>query len=213
MESSTPSRDTARAMSEENQVTLRSGDRVLIRPIRPEDKDTLVDGFRRLTPESRYRRFFSPMPELGASQLRYLTEVDHSRHEALVALDPSSGEGLGVARFVRWSTDPRAAEVAVALDSWQGRGLGTALLEGLSERAREEGVERFTASVLADNSPMLELFRELGDTEVVDREAGVVELQIELRGSGVPGGLSHAVRAAALGELTVEPRHPVHPPE
>lgn len=196
------------------QVTLRSGDRVLIRPIRREDKDGLLDGFERLSPESRYRRFFSPMNELGAGQVRYLTEVDHRTHEALIATDPSSGEWLGVARFVRSSTDPRAAEVAIAvIDSWQGRGLGTALLEALAARAPEEGVERFTASVLADNSPMLELFRHLGDTEVVDRAAGVVELQIELRGPGVPAGLSQTVRAAAHGGLTVEPRHPVHPTE
>ncbi|MGA8927580.1 MAG: GNAT family N-acetyltransferase [Solirubrobacterales bacterium] len=195
-------------------MTLRSGERVLIRPIEPKDKDTLVDGFRRLGPESRYRRFFSPMVELGSRQLRYLTEVDHRTHEALIATDPSSGEGLGVARFVRSSTDPRAAEVAVVvIDSWQGRGLGTALLEGLAGRALEEGVERFTASVLADNSPMLELLRELGDIEVLDREPGVVELQIELRGPGVPAALSQTVRAAARGGLTVEPRHPVHPAE
>jgi protein lysine acetyltransferase len=55
---------------------------------------------------------------------------------------------------VRSSTDPRVAEVAVAVvDSWQGRGLGTALLDAIAARAREEGVERFTASVLANNSP------------------------------------------------------------
>ncbi|MGE5407233.1 MAG: N-acetyltransferase family protein, partial [Syntrophothermus sp.] len=171
-------------------VALRSGDRVLIRPIRQQDKALLLDGFRRLTPRSRYRRFFSPMKELGAREVRYLTEVDHRVHEALVATDPSGGEGLGVARFIRSDSDPRSAEVAVAVvDTWQGRGLGTALLEALAARAREEGVERFTASVLADNSPMLELLRGLGDTEVLDREGGVLELRIELRDSGVPAGL------------------------
>lgn len=195
-------------------VTLRSGDRVLIRPIRREDKAVLLDGFRRLTPQSRYRRFFSPMKELGPREVRYLTEVDHRAHEALVATDPSSGEGLGVARFIRSDSDPRSAEVAVAVvDGWQGRGLGSALLEALAARAREERVERFTASVLADNSPMLELLRGLGDTEVIDREGGVVELQIELRGGGVPAGLSQTVRAAASGKLTIRPRHPVHPTE
>lgn len=193
-------------------VTLRSGDRVLIRPIRREDKAVLLDGFRRLTPESRYRRFFSPMKELGVREVRYLTEVDHRAHEALVATDPSGGEGLGVARFIRSDADPRSAEVAVAVvDGWQGRGLGSALLEALAARAREERVERFTASVLADNSPMLELLRGLGDTEVIDREGGVVELQIELRGGGVPAGLSGTVRAAASGGLTIRPHHPVHP--
>jgi len=141
----------------------------------------LLDGLHRLTPESRYRRFFSPMPELSARQLRYLTEVDHRIHEALVAIDPSTGEGIGVARFIRSPTDPRIAEVAVAVvDNWQGRGVGTALLEALAVRGREEGVERFTASVLARNSTMLELLRQLGDTTVLDRAGAVVDLQIEL---------------------------------
>jgi len=188
---------------------LRGGERVLIRPIRREDKQTLLDGLHRLTPESRYRRFFSPMPDLSARQLRYLTEVDHHAHEALIASDPSTGEGIGVARFIRSATDPAVAEVAIAvLDDWQGHGLGTALLEALAARAREEGVEYFTASVLTQNSAMLDLLRRLGDTTVVDRAAGVVELQTALRNAGVPTGLAHAMRAAARGELAAEPQHP-----
>ena len=188
---------------------LRGGERVLIRPIRREDKQTLLDGLHRLTPESRYRRFFSPMPDLSARQLRYLTEVDHHAHEALIASDPSTGEGIGVARFIRSATDPAVAEVAIAvLDDWQGHGLGTALLEALAARAREEGVEHFTASVLTQNSAMLDLLRRLGDTTVVDRAAGVVELQTALRNAGVPTGLAHAMRAAARGELAAEPQHP-----
>jgi RimJ/RimL family protein N-acetyltransferase len=162
-------------------VALESRDRVLIRPIREEDKQSLVEGFQRLSAESRYRRFFSPVHELSAHQLRYLTEVDHHAHEALLATDPSTGEGLGVARFIRSTTDPRVAEVAVAVgDSWQGRGLGTALLEALAARAREEGVDRFTGSVLAGNSPMLRLLRRLGPSAALDRAGGVVEFEIDL---------------------------------
>ena len=188
---------------------LKGGERVLIRPIGREDRQTLLDGLHRLTPESRYRRFFSPMPDLSARQLRYLTEVDHHTHEALIASDPSTGEGIGVARFIRSAADPAVAEVAIAvLDDWQGHGLGTALLEALAARAREDGVEHFTASVLTQNSAMLDLLRRLGDTTVVDRAAGVVELQTALRNAGVPAGLAHAMRAAARGELAAEPQHP-----
>lgn len=142
-----------------------------------------------------YRRFLAPTPKLSAAQLRYLSEVDHRAHEALVAIDPSTGEGIGVARFVRSSGNGSDAEAAVAvIDPWQDRGVGTALLEALAARGREEGVKRFTASVLASNSPMLEPLRHSGDTTVVDRAAGVVELQIELRDAGVPHGLAHTVR-------------------
>jgi RimJ/RimL family protein N-acetyltransferase len=146
----------ARLGSVTSEATLRTGDPVLIRPIRPSDKSLLIDGLQRLSPESRYRRFFSPVPKLGASQLRYLTEVDHHAHEALVALDPRTGAGVGVAGFIRSSADPAVAEIAIAVvDDWQGRGLGTELLHELAARAREEGVRRVSAFVLERNPPML----------------------------------------------------------
>jgi GNAT superfamily N-acetyltransferase len=139
------------------EVTLRTGERVLIRPVRPSDKSLLTDGLERMSTESRYRRFFSPVEHLGTSELRYLTEVDHHRHEALVAVEPETGAAVGVARFVRTEDDSTTAEPAIAVvDDWHRRGLGTELLVQLAERAREEGVTRFSASVLAANSPMLD---------------------------------------------------------
>ena len=117
-----------------------------------------------------------------------------------------------MARFIRSTTDRTAAEAAVAVvDDWQGRGLGTALLKALAARAREEGVERFTASVLAGNSPMLELVRRLSDTAVIDGTGTVAEVQVRLRRRGMPAALSHAIRLAAGGEVEVEPRHPAAP--
>ena len=167
------------------ETTLRSGHRILIRPIGSQDKDGLQEGLHELTPESRYRRSLAPTPELSAAQLRYLTEVDHRNHEALLAFDADTREGIGVARFIRSATEPTAAEIAVAvLDTWHGRGVGTALLEALVAGAREERVERFTASVLAENSPMLDLLRQLGDVTVVDRGAGYVDLRVALAADG-----------------------------
>ena len=158
-----------------------SGDEVLIRPIRPDDKARLLDAFERLSPESRYRRFLFPIRRLPAAQLRYLTEVDHHAHEALQGVDPLTDEGVGVARFVRSPGDPTVAEVAVTVvDDWQGRGLGTALLHDLAARAREEGIERFSGSVLAENEPMIELLRGLGDVRTTGCDHGVVELLIDL---------------------------------
>jgi GNAT superfamily N-acetyltransferase len=182
---------------------------VLVRPIRASDKKRLLEGFHRMSPESRYRRFFSPLHDLGAGQLRYLTEVDHHTHEALAALDATDGEPLGVARFIRDKDDPRVAEVAVAVvDEWQGRGLGTELLRGLAARAREEGVEQFSAFVLQENRPMLELLEEVGDVRVVSRENGVVELLTDVPAEGTPAAIGGTVRAVARGHVSVDPRHP-----
>ena len=67
-------------------VRLRDGKSVSLRPIEPGDRERLRRAFDRLGPESRYRRFFSPVDHLTESQLDYLTQVDHHDHEALVAL-------------------------------------------------------------------------------------------------------------------------------
>jgi RimJ/RimL family protein N-acetyltransferase len=154
---------------------LRNGEEILIRPIRAEDRDELAAGMERLSPESRYRRFFTPTAGLSAAALDYLTEVDHHDHEALVAVEPATGHGIGVARFVRSTEDPARAEVAVALaDSWHNRGVATALLDRLTQRARDEGVRRFSAEILADNEPMLELIDELGEVTMRHLEHGSV---------------------------------------
>ncbi len=79
-------------------VTLRDGARVTLRPITSDDKDRLREAFERLGEESRYRRFFSPMRTLSPATLRYLTEIDHHDHEALVAQEATTGECLGVTR-------------------------------------------------------------------------------------------------------------------
>ncbi len=116
---------------------------VEIRPIEPEDKDALASGFDRLSERSRYRRFLSPRGPLTDAELRYFTEVDHHDHEALVAVDPETGEGVGVARYIRSHEDRRIAELAVAVaDDWQGRGVGTLLTAELATRARDEGISR-----------------------------------------------------------------------
>jgi GNAT superfamily N-acetyltransferase len=113
--------------------------------------------------------------------LGFLTEVDHRDHEALLALDAVRGELVGVARFVRLESDPTSAEVAVTVvDDWQGQGLGTALLDALAERAREEGVTRFTGVALAQNRDVLGLLGKLGAVRVVGRGPGTVELAVDL---------------------------------
>jgi RimJ/RimL family protein N-acetyltransferase len=190
-------------------ATLRDGSRIEMRPIRPSDKERLATGFERLSPEARYRRFFAPLTRLSSTDLRYLTEVDHSDHEAIVALDPRDGEIVGVARYVR-TDQPDAAEVAVTvLDGWHGRGVATAVLERLVARAREEGIERFLALVLSDNADAIELFRHLGAGEPTPEQSrsGNVELVIELpEQDRVPGTtLGRALRHAARGEIVMNP--------
>jgi GNAT superfamily N-acetyltransferase len=161
-------------------ISLGDGARVIIRPIAPDDKPLLRDALERLSPDSRYRRFFRPLSDLSPAELRFLTEVDHHDHEALIATDLDGEHALGVARFVRDPKDGDSAEAAVAVvDEWQGRGLGRALLERLADRARDEHVRSFTALVQGDNRRALTVLRKLGSTQ--SRHVGSeVELDIAL---------------------------------
>src|SRR4051812_21402553 len=100
-------------------VRLAAGSPVPIRPIQPEDRDALAAAFERLSPQSRYRRFFAPVPKLSRRALDYLTVVDHRDHEALVAV-AEDGEGIGVARFVRTAAE-EAEPAGVLAGHRQGR--------------------------------------------------------------------------------------------
>jgi RimJ/RimL family protein N-acetyltransferase len=177
--------------------------RVEIRPIEPADKEALASGFDRLSERSRYRRFLSPRGPLTDSELRYFTEVDHHDHEALVAVVPETGEGVGVARFIRSSEEPHVAELAVAVaDDWQGQGVGSLLTAELAKRAREEGVTCFTALALAENDAMLGLLQELGKVRTGPTRLGTVELAVDLPDEGL-SHLRRLLRAVARGDITV----------
>ena len=161
-------------------MVLRDGSAVLIRQVHSADAPLLADGFTRLSDASRQMRFLTRKKELSPAELRYFTDVDHHDHEALGALDHAGGRGVGIARYVRDAEDPHAAEIAVTIiDDWQGRGLGTELLAQLSDRARQEGIRRFTALVAADNKAMAGLLRNVS-AELVRRGPGTVEYEIAL---------------------------------
>jgi nucleotide-binding universal stress UspA family protein/GNAT superfamily N-acetyltransferase len=182
------------------ELTLADGARIAIRPIAPEDRDELAAGFERLSPESRYRRFFGPMKELSPRDLDRLTRVDHRDHEALVALDAATGHGVAVARYVR--TAPEEAEPAVVVaDDWQRRGVASALLERLAARARAEGIVTFRAPVLAQNASAIGLLKRLGESEMT-RMGREVELAIDLTPAEAPDrDLFDVLREVAAGAL------------
>ena len=167
-------------------MALRDGSKVVIRQVSRDDAPLLADGFARLSPQSRRLRFLYRKDELTPAELRYLTDIDHHDHEALGALDHPGGRGIGVARYVRDTADPHAAEIAVTIvDDWQGRGLGTELLARLSGRARAEGIRRFTALVSADNTAMAALLRR-ASADPIHREHGTVEYEIPLAPAAEP---------------------------
>jgi GNAT superfamily N-acetyltransferase len=181
-------------------VRLRDGGEVLVRPVRAEDKPLFVAGFERFGSESRYLRFMGIKQRLSTDELAFFTEIDHRDHDAVGALDPATGEGLGVARAVRLPDRPQVAEAAVAvIDAWQGRGLGGVLLRALTARAIEHGIGCFTASLFTVNTSMLQLFERLGPVHVRSAMGGSMQIDVELPVDG--DALRVALRSAATGHV------------
>jgi RimJ/RimL family protein N-acetyltransferase len=188
------------------QVELRDGRSVLIRPIAADDKELLADAFRQMSDESRQRRFLTPATELSPEDLHYLTEVDHRRHEAMVAIEPVDGRIVGSARYVQVPRERETAEVAVAVvDEWQRRGVATALLGALSRRARDNGVEYFRAYVAAENSVVVDALERAGALRTAS-EGAELEFKVDVPQDGLGERLRAALRAAAAGQLRLAER-------
>ncbi|MBU7580354.1 MAG: N-acetyltransferase [Porphyrobacter sp.] len=153
-----------------------------IRRVRREDEARLREGIARLSPQSRYLRFFSGMREAPPQVLRALATPDGHDHLAWGALrsDLPDTPALGVVHAFRDADDPDAAEFSVAVvDEYHGRGLARLLTAVLLLDCAREGYEHFTVHVLPENRPALALARSLG-AKGVAYEGGVSELSIDI---------------------------------
>ncbi len=149
---------------------LADGTVVSIRPITPADAFRLRRMFDRLSPESIYHRFFSPVPLARRATLLHLAGVDHELHESLVA--QCGDEIVGVARF-DGRRDETDAEVAVIVeDALQGRGLGTLLLRRLARIGAKRGLLAFRAVMLGENRAALRFLRRLSPDADVRFDGG-----------------------------------------
>jgi GNAT superfamily N-acetyltransferase len=154
-------------------LTLRDGSTVLVRPLEPADASLVEHGFERLSAVNRYRQFIFDRPDLNE-----LTTID-ADHFALGAIDPATGAGVGLARYVRDRRDRARAVVAVVVvDDWQGRGLATRLLRSLVTRARASGVEHLEAHMIIGDVSSQRMFESVGQVETVERSAGVVDVTV-----------------------------------
>ena len=164
------------------QRVLDDGSTVTYRPIQPADKSKLLDGFRRLSPQSKHRRFLTPLKDLSEERLRFLTELDFVNHVAYVAelSDKAGRPGVAVGRWVRDGAEPDTAEMAVTVaDQYQGERIGGDLIHLLAWSAVLRGIRILTALVLSDNKPMLALLEEAGARRV-SHFVGTVQFAFDL---------------------------------
>jgi acetate---CoA ligase (ADP-forming) len=180
-------------------VVLRDGTVASIRVASDQDGEALRRFFHELSPESRRRRFFT-LAEPSSAIIRRLADAHDpdrgltlivDRHVDNEADEPSGGNVRPIATASYLAVNDRVAEVAFAVDDrFQGKGLASMLLERLAVIASKHGFDRFQASTLIDNAPMLEVFRDSGFEIRSKSSAGSVELQLTLAPS------AEGVRAA-----------------
>jgi len=141
-------------------VALRDGRRVALRPLLAEDEPAYRRFVGAVSDEAQYYRFFSPRRSLSEQEIAHFVHVDYHDRLAIVAV--VGDDIVGIARYDR-ERDPGLAEVAfILLDEYQGFGLAGRMLQLLATGARRNAIHRFTASVLPDNQKMLRVFTKSG---------------------------------------------------
>jgi len=161
---------------------LRNGAEVTIRALRPDDHERMRAVIARLSPATLYLRTFSLKKGLTESELRRYVEVDFDRAVALiVTTGEAPGERVvGGGRYVR-AEGADTAEVAFTVDEdYRGLGIASRLLKHLVAIARQRGLRRFDAEVLAENRAMLAVFARSGLPMKQRREGSVVRLELAL---------------------------------
>ena len=186
------------------QAFLDDGTPIVFRAIRPDDDERFERLFYRLSPQSLYLRFFTPMPRPNHAIIQRLVNVDYTDRLALVTV--IGDEVVGVARFDRLaavappalSVDPGEAEAAVIVeDAWQGHGIATRLMWRLSAAAAARGITAFTGTIMGSNRTMVGLLSVLGEGVEMELSGGEYLVKLKLAGVRKP----------------VEPGRPAAPPD
>jgi acetyltransferase len=146
----------------ERTVQLKDGSAVLVRPVRPEDEGLYPSFLQKVTADDLRLRFFAPIKEFSHAFIARFTQIDYARAMAFVAIDPGSGEMLGVGRAHILSHSNTAEYAVLVRSDLKGRGLGWLLMQMLIEYASSAGILQLRGEVLSDNSTMLRMCAELG---------------------------------------------------
>ncbi len=146
--------------------TTRSGERVLIRPVRREDTALYPDFLADVSAEDLRLRFFARIAELSASESDKLSHLDYGHEMAFIALDEDTGHMLGLVRL-RDELDEETAAFAILVRSrLKGHGLGWLLMRHVIDYAKAKGLRRVYGDVLTENTTMLQMCAELGFREL-----------------------------------------------
>lgn len=152
-----------------------------MRPIGPDDREAVVEAFRRLSPDARYYRFWARYEKLPDSILKRFLYSDQINQSVWAAMDPSRPTelGFGAGSWWREMTDTTEAEISFTVaDEAQHQGIGTLLLGLLWHLARKQGIQQFRGYALPDNYAVRDWFRHLGAQMTL--EGGQIVMRLSL---------------------------------
>jgi ribosomal protein S18 acetylase RimI-like enzyme len=148
----------------EEQVRLRTGETVMLRPIRPEDEAAHAAFFGHLEQEDLRFRFFTVVKAPDHDTLARFTQIDYDREMCFIATRAKEGgaETLGVVRAIADPDNERAEYAIIVRSDMKGAGLGQSLMDKLIAYARARGTKVLWGEVLPNNDSMLDLAARLG---------------------------------------------------
>jgi len=166
--------------------SLKNGEPVVIRPIRPEDEPLLIRLHQALSERTVYLRYFQPLKlsqRTAHERLTRICFIDYDREMALV-VERKNADGtpeiiaIGRLSKLRGRND---AELAVLVDDrYQHLGMGTELYRRLIAVARDEKLERVVSTILSENREMLAICQKLGFHLQSDMEDGTVRAELQV---------------------------------
>jgi acyl-CoA hydrolase/GNAT superfamily N-acetyltransferase len=167
----------------ERRVTARTGETLLLRPIRPTDEAKLVGLFYEMSGDALYKRFMRVVKHVAHEERQYFLDVDYADNMAVVLAtsDPRTEPRIvAIAQYFRQPGADSAEVGFIVEDAWQGKGLGRILVDEMIRLARQNGIRTLTANVLASNQSMLHLFRQAGVEMSTAMEGNVVRVEMGL---------------------------------
>ncbi len=164
-------------------ILLKNGVEATLRPIRPEDEPMETQMIENLSTETLYFRFFGYVPRVSHDFLTRFTHIDYDREMAIVAEIEDQGQKkmIGVVRIIADAWGESAEYAVVVADEWQGLELGSNMTDYILEIARDKGIQKIYASMLATNKRMIHMFEKRGfKISREDFETYRAELDLEM---------------------------------
>lgn len=171
---------TAYPIREEREVTMKNGNRAVIRPSKASDVEMLQNLFYHMSQKDIYTRFFQRLSSMPVSQAQRFCNMDYETEMAFIAVTGAreNEQIVGSSMYVM-DQSTNLAEVAFMIrPEWQSVGLGRALQGRMAEYARSKGLRGFTAEILAGNSKMISLIKQVSDKIDIKSADGVFEVTV-----------------------------------